>query len=82
MEKETLLDILKPFETESFTKKGGINKATLYKCGLSGAENSAALRITLAKKLGLPSKITPNALLSALNVLYTEKELDEICKGL
>ncbi|MCH5298446.1 MAG: DUF4093 domain-containing protein [Ruminococcus sp.] len=56
-------------------KSGEITKTDLYVLGLSGRENSAKLRSALLKELGMPSYLTTNAMLSALNCLYSLKEL-------
>ena len=47
-----------------------LTKADLYALGLSGGEGSAARRALLLKKLSLPEKLSPNALLDVLNALY------------
>ncbi len=57
---------------------GGIEKIHLYELGLTGRENSAALRENLLKKLGMPTYLTTNAMLSAVNCLYSLEELKEI----
>lgn len=59
---------------------GDITKGDLYELGLSGRENSALLREKLLKKLELPTYLTTNALLSALNCLYSLEELKNIIK--
>ncbi|MBQ9979670.1 MAG: DUF4093 domain-containing protein [Oscillospiraceae bacterium] len=46
-----------------------ITKADFYADGLSGRADSAARRGQLQKHLGLPSHLTANALLSALNII-------------
>ncbi len=51
-----------------------ITKTDFYFAGLSGAENSSEKRDALAKKLGLPNKMTANALLSAVNMLQSREE--------
>ena len=81
-DKDVLLKLLSPFATESAIKKGGITKTDLYLYGLSGGENSVSKREALLKKLDLPTKITPNALLSVLNVLYTKEEFEETVKDI
>lgn len=64
---------------ENNEKKGGeITKADLYELGLSGRENSALLREKLLKSLGFPGYLSANALLTALNCIYSIKELKEI----
>ncbi len=54
-----------------------ITKADLYALGLTGAPDSGAKRAALLKKLGLPERMTANAMLEALNLLYTREELLE-----
>lgn len=57
-----------------------ITKADLYILGLTGTQNSANLRKALLKKLNMPSYLSTNAMLSALNCLYSLEELKEILK--
>lgn len=63
---------------DSAYKKSEITKQDLYELGLTGRENSAILRQELLKKLGLPTYLSTNAMLEALNCLYSLKELKEI----
>ena len=51
-----------------------ISKADLFAVGLTGGADSADRRDAFAVSLGLPKKMTPNALLSALNVMMTREE--------
>jgi ribonuclease M5 len=51
-----------------------ITKFDLYACGLSGCEGSHAARAKLLKSLDLPERMSANALLQALNVLYDREE--------
>ena len=51
-----------------------ITKADLYALGLTGGQDSQARRQALLRKLGLPEHMTANALLEALNILYTRGE--------
>lgn len=55
-----------------------VTKADLYRLGLSGRENSEKLRKALLKYLGMPSYLTANAMLSAINCLYSLEELRKI----
>ena len=55
---------------------GGITKADLYAAGLSGRPDSAEKRRALLKQLGLPERMSANAMLRALEMLYTR---DEFC---
>ena len=55
---------------------GGITKADLYAAGLSGKPDSAEKRRALLASLGLPERMSANAMLRALELLYTR---DEFC---
>ncbi len=55
-------------------KKTEITKTDLFKTGLTGREGSRERRADLLKKLALPERMTSNALLDVLNVLYTKEE--------
>ena len=76
-EADTLRAILAPFATDSFdgeVLREEITKADMYEKGLTGAPDSADNRDAFAISLGLPKGMTPNALLSAINVLMTREE--------
>ena len=45
------------------------------KLGLSGGKDSAAKRQAMLKRLNLPERMSSNAMLQALNVLYSKEEL-------
>ena len=55
-----------------------ITKADLFELGLTGGENSAQKRQALLKKLNMPTYLSTNALLTALNCLYSLEELKSI----
>lgn len=55
-----------------------ITKADLCALGLAGGENAAKNRQALLKKLDLPTYLSSNAMLAALNCLYSLKELKEL----
>lgn len=61
-------------ENEKATKSS-ITKTDLYELGLTGRENCAVLREKLLKKLNMPTYLTTNSMLAALNCLYSLKEL-------
>ncbi len=65
-------------EGESARRAAAITKQELVELGLSGGKDSSAKRLALLKKLDLPEHMSANALLQALNVLYTLDELKEI----
>jgi len=83
MTREIILDALRragaTFEGEETTfPKHQITKQDLMDLGLSGGPNSSEKRKQLLQKLNFPEKMSPNALLQALNLLYSLEELKEI----
>lgn len=60
-------------EEEKERQGGSITKADLMELGLVGA-GSRERREALLQKLQLPLHMTPNAMLEALNLLYTREE--------
>ena len=59
-----------------------ITKQDLMELGLSGGTGSSQLRLRLLKKLDLPEHMSSNAMLQALNLLYTLEQLQEIVRQL
>ena len=59
-----------------------ITKADLFVLGLTGAENADYNRKRLLKHLNMPSYLSTNAMLTALNCLYSFEELKEILENL
>lgn len=59
-------------------RKSEITKSDLFELGLTGRENSAIMRERLLKKLELPTYLSTNAMLAALNCLYSLEELKSI----
>ena len=86
MEKEILLSALKAagatFEEAAGAPAGEITKQDLCSLGLSGGADSSRRRLMLQKMLKLPEHMSANALLQALNVLYTADELSQLVKAL
>ena len=77
MEGELLYRLLLPYSEEHAMDRSVENplcKTDFYVDGLTGGEDSAARRDAFAAKLGLPPKMTPNALLAAVKVLCTYEE--------
>jgi len=60
-------------ETEKTTPQR-ITKTMLYEDGLSGNANAARLRELVLQELGLPQRMTANALLDALNTMCTQDD--------
>jgi Small primase-like proteins (Toprim domain) len=70
-----LREIFKPFENGNvYIKTQPITKRDFYEHGLSGGDNSSANRKKVTDKLGFPSNMSANALLDAINMLYTYDE--------
>ena len=63
---------------DSVKTPGSITKQDMMDLGLSGGPGSSMLRKQLLKKLDLPEHMSANALLQAVNLLYTLDELREI----
>ena len=57
---------------------GNITKQDMMELGLSGGTDSSMLRKQLLKTLDLPEHMSANALLQAVNLLYSLDELREI----
>lgn len=55
-------------------ERQAVTKADFYELGLTGGLDSRARRALLLKKLGLPERMTANALLEAVNILYGREE--------
>ena len=72
MEKEELIRILSPFTSDAIPKKDSkmITKVDFYQDKLTGFENSSDRRAKLCTLAELPTDLTPNALLEAMNLLY------------
>ena len=78
MDADLLRNLFLPFATDAPEKqKSGdpLTKADLFSLGLSGGENAKERREALAKRCGLPRDMSSNALLAALNLLYTKEEI-------
>lgn len=59
-----------------------ITKADLFDLGLSGTADSSFRRAALLRRLELPGHMSANAMLQALNLLYTREELQRILQAL
>lgn len=78
MDAETILSALRragaTMDGAASVRHGGITKADMYDLGLSGRPDSSSRRDALRKKLALPERLSPNALLDVLNALYDREE--------
>lgn len=59
-----------------------LTKTDMAELGLSGGTDSKTKRLALQKQLNLPEHMSSNALLQALNLLYTKDEICRILKEL
>lgn len=59
-----------------------VTKADFVEWGLSGGDNSFALRQRLLRQLQLPARMNTNALLKVINSLYTRSQFQQILKNL
>ena len=82
MSREIILEALRragaTVEGEEATASHQITKQDLMELGLSGGADASAKRLALLKKLDLPEHMSANAMLQALNLLYSLEELTEI----
>lgn len=69
-------------QDQALPPKEPITKADLFALGLTGGTGSAARRQTLLRHLDLPEHLTPNALLEALNLLYTRESFLQAAEAL
>ena len=77
IDREIIYNILLPYADEGAYKRAlenPLTKADLYLDGLCGKDDSAEKRDALCQSIGLPKKMTPNALLAALKMIYTYEE--------
>ena len=83
MKPAVLLEALRrAFEGEENPEpRGEITKADLYALGLSGGPDSSRKRLALLRVLHLPEHMSTNAMLQALNLLYTRQELEGLLPG-
>ena len=80
MEKDVILRLLTPFSNGEIKQKGDkmITKVDFYQDKLTGWDNSSQHRELLCKACDLPTDMTPNALLEAMNLLYGYDEYKRI----
>ena len=70
------------FEEETGPAEGpGVTKGDFYELGLTGAPDSAARRLDLLRRLDLPERMSANALLEAVNLLYSREEFFALWGG-
>lgn len=76
MSAERLREMFLPFAGDAAPRPQGraVEKRDFYADGLSGGADAAARREALAEVLDLPRGMTANALLAAINLLYSYEE--------
>ena len=86
MKPEIIIDALRKagatIEGESAEPRNQITKQDLMELGLSGGADASAKRLLLLKRLELPEHMSANAMLQALNLLYSLDELMELVREL
>jgi ribonuclease M5 len=86
MRPEIILEALRKagatIEGEAAASHHQITKQDLMELGLSGGKDSGTKRLKLLKKLDLPQHMSANAMLQALNLLYSLDELNAIVETL
>ena len=77
IDREIIYGILKPYSDENAyaaSLQNPLSKTDFYLDGLSGRDDSAARRDELCSKVGLPKKMTANAMLAALRLMLSYEE--------
>ena len=86
MSREIILEALRrsgaTIAGEEGTAFNAITKQDLMALGLSGGPDASMKRLALLKKLDLPEHMSPNAMLQALNLLYSLEELTQIIESM
>ena len=82
MSPEIILEALRragaTIEGEKAAASQQITKQDLMELGLSGGADASVKRLALLKKLNLPEHMSANAMLQALNLLYSLEELKQM----
>ena len=76
MDTALLRELLAPFASDAPAReqRASLTKQDFFADGLSGGKDAGALRARLARSAGLPETLSANALLAAINLLFTEAE--------
>ena len=86
MNPDTIVEALRragaTIEGQEAVAASQITKQDLMELGLSGGADASTKRLVLLKKLDLPEHMSSNAMLQALNLLYTLEELTELVREL
>ena len=66
---------------EEAPDRGEITKVDFYAYGLTGRDNSAEKRKAILHDLGLPEYLTTDAMISAVNCLFSKAEFEDYLKN-
>ena len=88
IDEQTLTRIFAPFAVDADVSdavpRNPVTKADFFAAGLSGGQGSAERRGKLAEALRLPPHMSANALLEAINLLYSKEDyeaaLSSVCE--
>ena len=77
MSNEYLISLLSPFDSSnSYISNMNLTKTDFYNLGLSGGANSHEKRKILCEYLALPTNLSSNALLSAINYFISKEDFE------
>ncbi len=79
---DILRELFRKYESAKIESRTPITKRDFYIHGLSGGENSSQKRDEVAAFYGLPSQMTANALLDALNIISSLDEFEQKIKNM
>lgn len=79
---DILRKLFLPFANGAAPKRDRITKTDLYEAGLTGLAQSSQRRAELCGQLGLPDKMSVNAMLSALNVILDREQFFKVSEKL
>lgn len=78
---DKLREMLLPYSDEGTEKEPNeITKADFYALGLSGRDDSKLLREKVLKKLNFPLNMSANAMLQAVQILFTKEEFEKVVR--
>ena len=86
IDQEALIDAIRKsgahIEGDDTVSVGEISKADFFDYGLTGSQNSGQHREEVLFSLGLPKYLTTNAMIAALNCLFTKEEFENYLRKL
>ncbi len=78
MQADLLRELFRPFAADgTMPQRGTLTKTDFYLDGLSGGADASLKREKLAAYFSLPKDLTANALLEAVNLLFTREEYEK-----